>query len=543
MINALLQQAPTGIHFWNQSPIRIESLLSARKVDSTNPTTLRRSKDDQPIRKQFRTVLESQNKVEKEQSRRSTSQSAIREPTHRANPAKSWTGLDTTNIPPSSRNLERPASYRESNAKSVLTVHPTQRFGATEPVDERDPIAELKQFDAIATIDNQPLVIVPPISLPTTITETHSLDGDLLDKVAIPSSISCTPRAETDLGVLEGISSHDPTSKSSGTEAVGQGTTTPLPVANGSPSSRPSGPQSSNGLGEAEPFQTPFSKAALLFANNLDSIFQVRVNVRKPVESASDLFYLRNHLLPSSSAAFSSQNPQEPKLPESSIEADSLLIKPAHTNPFSPEMNSTATTHQEFPDLETLNEKLQEGGIVEETTKTGQGTFEQNPEFVAVVSSLNQTKRSSKEPPPSPIEPVIASEPLSKRNVSQLVLRMGEDKESMVAVRLNMNGEGLRMEVLGGNAELRDSLKGALPSLEKTLERQAGEGGWRIRADSPSLGTESIHQASASSRQGETNGTQQEDHPRRSSQGEPQHRRKDSRREHFTFIHETGNYK
>ena len=542
MINALIQQAPTGIQFWNRSPIRIESLLSARKVDSTNPTTLHRSKSGQQIRKQFHEVLESQNKAEKEQPRRSTSQSAIRESTHRANPAKSWTGLDTTNIPPSSRNQERPASYKESNTKSVLTVHPTQPFGATEPVDERDPIAELKQFDAIATIDNQPPVLVPPISLPTTRTETDPLDGDLMDKVAIPSSISCTPRAESDLGVLEGIASQDPTSKSPGTEAVGQGTTTPLPVANGSPSSRPSGPQSSNGLGEVEPFQTPFSKAALLFANNLDSIFQVRVDVLKPVESANDLFYLRNHLLPSSSAAFSSQNQQEPK-PESTKEAASLSVKPAHTNPFSPELNQAATTHQEFPDLETLNEKSQEDGIVEETTRTGQGTFEKVPDLVTVASSLNQTKRSSKEPSTSPVEPVIASEPLSKRNVSQLVLRMGEDKESMLAVRLNMNGEGLRMEVLGGNAGLRDSLRGALPSLERTLERQADEEGWRIRADSPSVGIESIHQASASSRQGETNGTQQEDHPRRSSQGELQHRRKDSKRENFTFTHETGNYK
>ena len=527
MINALIQQAPAGIQFRDRSPIRIESLVSARKVDSTNPTTLHRSKGGQPIRKQFQEVLESQKKA--------------------ANPAKSWTGLESTNIPLSSRNQERPASYKESNTKSVLTVRPTQPFGATEPVDERDPIAEWKQFDAIATIDNQPPVLVPasnlpPISLPITRTETDPLDGDLMDKVAIPSSISCTPRAESDLGVLEGIASQDPTSKSPGTEAVGQGTTKPLPVACGSPTSRPSGPQSSNGLGEAEPLQTPFSKAALLFANNLDSIFQVRVNVLKPVESANDLFYLRNHLLPSSSAAFPSQNQQEPKLLENLIEAASLSVQPAHTNPFS-ELDQAATTHPEFPDLETLNEKSQEGGIVEETTRTGQGTFEKVPEFVAVASSFSQTKRSSKEPSTSPVEPVIASEPLSKRNVSQLVLRMGEDKESMLAVRLNMNGEGLRMEVLGGNAGLRDSLRGALPSLEKTLERQAGEGGWRIRAGTPSLGTESIQQAFASSRQGETNGTQQEDHPRRSSQGEPQHRRKDSKREHFTFTQETGNYK
>ena len=98
----------------------------------------------------------------------------------------------------------------------------------------------------------------------------------------------------------------------------------------------------------------------------------------------------------------------------------------------------------------------------------------------------SETKMSKLTVPISRIEKTVAGneiEPPAKRPVSQLILKLGGDKPDSVAVRLNSQGSSLRLEVLGGDQPLRDSLQHSLPSLEKALERHALDGGWRAIPD------------------------------------------------------------
>ena len=76
-------------------------------------------------------------------------------------------------------------------------------------------------------------------------------------------------------------------------------------------------------------------------------------------------------------------------------------------------------------------------------------------------------------------------EPAVKRPVSQLILRLGSETDTSIAVRLNSHGLRLRMDVLGGDQELRNSLRGSLSHLEMALERQGLDSGWKAIGGAP----------------------------------------------------------
>lgn len=79
----------------------------------------------------------------------------------------------------------------------------------------------------------------------------------------------------------------------------------------------------------------------------------------------------------------------------------------------------------------------------------------------------------------------VSDVPATKRPVSQLILKFGGESDSSVSVRLNSRNAGLIMDVLGGDQQLRDSLRGSLSYLEKALERHALDSGWKAIGSVP----------------------------------------------------------
>ncbi len=543
MVNALSQQAPVDFQSENRASVHIESLLSSKKPGSRNPNTPSRSLVTPQGRKQFREVLESQNEVEAQRPKQLNSGSSIGKTRRTAKLAQNEAGQDATSRLPSFLNSTVLETYDESNHEVSGSPPATQQSEEIDSFDNQEQIAEDEQLGTTVPLGNQAPTLVWPPDLATTAIEPDAIDGKFIEDLGEASSSTRAPRAEPGVGKLESVVSSSTEGPPPGPEAATQEITSTLSRTGKLLTLEPAREQRSIDFVESEPLQTPFSKATLPLAYNLDSIFQVRVDVLKPIESAHDLFYMRNHLLQNSSAAFSGQNEHEPKLLDSSMDAFASLFSPEQIDPSLSSINRIPQVEQAFRDLEFSKRDSKESRFIEEATNTSQGTFEKVGGFSTATINSGPLDHKSKAPSASTAEPVVESAPLSKRNISQLVLRVGEDKESKIAVRLNMHGTGLRMEVLGGDTGLRGSLLGGLASLEKTLERQAQEGGWRVTSNSTSTDSHSITQASTASLEGETTGSQQEDVSGRSGQGEPQPRRKDNKKEQFTLTRETGNYK
>ena len=539
MINALFQQSPADLLLGNRVSVHIEPLLSSKKTENKNLIIPNRPLVAPQGRKQFREVLESQHEVEAQSSKQLNPGPTIGKAMRAAKLAESKARQGTTNRLPSSLNSKNREADDEPDRKSLGNARATQQS------EEIEPFAEQKQMDrgsdATLKMDKQAPTFASPPNLDTTGIKPDPIDGEFIDDLSALPSFSCAPAAESGVGRLGGIPFPGSQSPHPETEVTVQGITSTLSGC--AKSSEPARARLSNDLGVSAPFRTPFSKASIPLSNNLDSIFQVRVDVLKPIESTSDLLYMRNHLPQNSSEALLGQNKQEPNLVDSSIDAIGSAIRPAQFDPSLSVLSRIPQIEQEYQDLDLLKGDAKESGLVEETANTSQGALEKVGGPSTATNNSITFDHKSKAPSTSTAMPVVESTPLSKRNISQLVLRVGEDKESTLAVRLNMHGAGLRMDVLGGDAGLRDSLLGGLPNLEKTLERQAKEGGWRVTANSPPVDSHSMKQASTTSWQGETDGSQQEDVSRRNGQGEPQHRRKDGKKGQFTFTRETGNYK
>ena len=430
-----------------------------------------------------------------------------------------------------------------SSGESLGISQPNQQAGLIEPFDRQETLTlneqeEAKQIDellvASQTINIQLATAFLPLAQASTQNEPDLTDENVTNESGVMSNILCPPN---DGGKSDGNPDSGPASPPR-PETASQSMSNNLSGSGKSLGSRTAAGQTSNDFG-TEPFQTPFSKVALPLANNLESVFQVRMSTLKPNESVRDLFYLRSHVLPNPSSAVSGQHKEEPIPIEQTLGALALPVTPAQINPCASELNKVITTNQDFPDLEFRSQNSRERGLLGETAINMEGTLENPAGFGNATSSSSPVDHKSKPPSTLPAEPVVESAPLFKRNVSQLVLRVGENQESTLAVRLNMHGAGLHMEVLGGDVRLRDSLLGALPSLEKTLERQAKEGGWRVPSESSPADPRPLQQASATSREGETNGSQQEESSRRSGEDQP-HRRKDRKKEQFTFSGQTG---
>ena len=59
-----------------------------------------------------------------------------------------------------------------------------------------------------------------------------------------------------------------------------------------------------------------------------------------------------------------------------------------------------------------------------------------------------------------------------------MVLKLENESDSSIAVRFSSRGQALSIDVLGGDQELRDSLRGSLPHLKNALEQHSLDGEW-----------------------------------------------------------------
>lgn len=185
----------------------------------------------------------------------------------------------------------------------------------------------------------------------------------------------------------------------------------------------------------------------------------------------SQLLHLRNHLVWDMAA--NPQGAESDKLQVAQSRADSTLLQPAF-NIKSPSlqalMRHTVAVEEKDDATSTLNSGLGVDGLGEHGS-TGLGSF-----------SLTSTKgRFAQSEPVRQTEEtsgVRDVEQSAKRPVSQLVLKLENESDSSIAVRFSSRGQALSIDVLGGDQELRDSLRGSLPHLKNALEQHSLDGEW-----------------------------------------------------------------
>lgn len=279
--------------------------------------------------------------------------------------------------------------------------------------------------------------------------------------------------------------------------------------------------------------KTQVLSGSLLAINKLGLAFELRFQPTAPVSSMHELLNLRSHFVQGS--------PLEPNLVDDPV-----------TESLQP-MESAFTSSTIAIDL-SLNGKQRSGRATSDQESGGdEGAIAKNIAIREADSSVGVSPTHgtankmtpanpvAKSMPVQPTEPAMEAVPISKRNISQLVLRVGEESNSPIAVRLNLHSSGLRMEVLGQDSALRESLRIALPHLEKSLERQAAENGWRVSASLPSMGqTISTNLSEPTT---DTSGSNQQGSPRRDGQDAPSHQRRNRTQQQFNLISKISNTK
>lgn len=269
-------------------------------------------------------------------------------------------------------------------------------------------------------------------------------------------------------------------------------------------------------------------RESLMAINKLGLAFELRFQPTTPVSSMHELLNLRSH--------FVQGLPSEPNLVDDPF---TELLRPMESAFTSSNIGIDLSLNgQQRSGRETSDEEPRgdEGTIAKSSAiREADASVGVNPAH-GTANKMTPANAVAKSMPVQPTEPTIEAVPTSKRTISQLVLRVGEESNSHVAVRLNLHGSGLRMEVLGQDTALRESLRIALPHLEKSLERQAAENGWRVSASLPSIGqTISTNLSEPTS---DTSGSNQQGSPRRDEQDAPSQQRRNRTQQQFNLIPE-----
>lgn len=272
--------------------------------------------------------------------------------------------------------------------------------------------------------------------------------------------------------------------------------------------------------------KTQVLRESLVAINKLGLAFELRFQPTAPVSSMHELLNLRSH--------FVQGLPSEPNLADDPFTDLLQPIESAFSSPniaIDLSLNGQQRSVREPFDKEPLGD---EGAIAKSSQiREADASLGVNPTHGA-GNKNTPANLVPKSMPVRPTEPVIEAVPMSKRKISQLVLRVGEESNSHVAVRLNLHGSGLRMEVLGQDSDLRESLRIALPHLEKSLERQAAENGWRVSASLPSTGQ--TISTNLSEPTADTSGSKQQGSPRRDGQDAPSQQRRNRTQQQFNLI-------
>ena len=269
-------------------------------------------------------------------------------------------------------------------------------------------------------------------------------------------------------------------------------------------------------------------RESLVAINKLGLAFELRFQPTAPVSSMHELLNLRSH--------FVQGLPSEPNLVDDPFTELLRPMESAFTSSniaIDLSLNGQQRSRRETSDEEPRGD---EGAIAKSSAiREADASVGVNPTHGNAIK-MTLTNPIAKSMPVQPTEPTIEAVPTSKRTISQLVLRVGEESNSHVAVRLNLHGSGLRMEVLGQDTSLRESLRIALPHLEKSLERQAAENGWRVSTSLPSTGqTISTNLSEPTT---DTSGSNQQGSPRRDGQDAPSQQRRNQTQQQFNLISE-----
>lgn len=194
----------------------------------------------------------------------------------------------------------------------------------------------------------------------------------------------------------------------------------------------------------------------------------------EPVRQAdSQILHLRSHL--TWDMAANQQTEGSDKLQIAQLRSDSNLLQPDAFNMKSPSlqalMRSAAAVEAKDEAASALDSGARAEGH-EERGSTGYSSFFLTPAKgqYSEIEPVQQAERTGA---------VSDHEPNAKLPVSQLVLKLGSGDDASIAVRFNSRGSALKMEVLGGDQELRDSLRGSLSHLKSALERHSLDGGWK----------------------------------------------------------------
>lgn len=165
------------------------------------------------------------------------------------------------------------------------------------------------------------------------------------------------------------------------------------------------------------------------------------------------------------------------------------------------------------------------------------GTDESETQNISAPANIMQPGKSGADKfsgdqssPPSAANTAGIDEPQAagRRSVSQLVLHFGESNESRVAVRVQSNALGVKMEVQGSDPQLRSSLRDSLSNLEKALDSHGVSSNWAVPgANNDKLGAPPTGQTQQESDQGANRdeARQQQGHSHRDAQEEARRRR------------------
>ncbi len=274
--------------------------------------------------------------------------------------------------------------------------------------------------------------------------------------------------------------------------------------------------------------KTQVLRESLVAINKLGLAFELRFQPTALVSSMHELLNLRSH--------FVQGLPSEPNLVDDPFTELLRPMESAFTSSniaIDLSLNGQQRSGRETSDEEPRGD---EGAIAKSSPiREADASVGVNPTHGTAIK-MTLTNPIAKSMPVQPTEPTIEAVPTSKRTISQLVLRVGEESNSHVAVRLNLHGSGLRMEVLGQDTALRESLRIALPHLEKSLERQAAENGWRVSASLPSTGQ--TISTNLSEPTADSSGSNQQGSPSRDEQDAPSQQRRNRTQQQFNLIPE-----
>ena len=299
----------------------------------------------------------------------------------------------------------------------------------------------------------------------------------------------------------------------------------PSPEAN--PKSKASSPDVEIGLQidqgwVAEKGEKPVGKPEV----QLPVAFSVAMETQPKAEPTIDLLNLRVHV--SSKVIAEAATVDAPTSDRSAIEKP---VAEAIDNTAFPLKQLTRPVASTMADQDANRENPDSGQHEPDTLNTAASA--------SPVQTGNSTTDKFSMVKSSPISPVAIDEPQAagRKNVSQLVLHLGESNESRVTVRVQSNALGVKMDIQGNDPQLRSSLRDSLSNLEKALDTQGISSNWAVPgANNDKLGTPPTGQTPRDSEQGAAReGARQQREQSQQGAHEESRRRRQSARTEASF--------